>query len=333
VSFRAPRQYDTNTTVIFTFEGMDDTLAPQEINDFTPISPFGPLDLSQVKYQGQNPIAWDNAAKTVSYLINVDGGREYTIDQDSFDWPIMTNYLSFWDGLDPRLLTETLHCLTWTNFHNAKPEIVGPTNLYVYCNSSPSSGVFYVTNAVPASSVSWSVTSGSDKVQINSTSGTATPTDANHASTSLNDVTITATVTVPGGQSATLTKNITVRKPWAFGAPDIKRQSENANFPVNLQVKYAVWDQLCTVFPPGLIAGVTATETFPNGSPPNSTTGAGIIQPDGTAMDTIKIPLSDNGGNINYVQVITADCATVTNNITTDPDMNWANITQTGPCH
>lgn len=82
VTFRAPRQYDTNTTVIFTFEGMDTRCYGE-----------GVLDLSQVKYRGQRPIAWNNEAQTASYLITVDGGKEYTINQDSFEWPTtVTNY-------------------------------------------------------------------------------------------------------------------------------------------------------------------------------------------------------------------------------------------------
>ncbi len=336
LTFRAPRQYDANTTVISTFEGVSYAL-PEG----------GTLDLSQVQFRGQSPVS--NDTQSVSYLLTVNGGQEYTINEDDFTWPAFSvpgDYAYSSQDSDPCAFVQSfsragnyltdMHSLSWTDFHNALPQIIGPTNLYVYCNSSPSSGVFYVTNAVPATSVNWSATLGSDKVQISSPTENPTvisPTDANHASMGVNDVTIGATLTFQNSQTMTLSQTLTVRKPWAFGPPQKSFPSPNANYPVNLQVNYAVLDQLCTIFPPALIAGVTATETFPNGSPPSSTTGAGVIQPNGTAQDHIEVPLSDAGGNIQYVQVITADCASVTNNITTLGSDNDATIVQTGPCH
>ena len=110
VTFKAPRQYDTNTTVLFTFEGVDYA------------RPAGvALDLFQVKYQGQDPIAWSNQTKTVSYLVSVDGGRVYTISQDSFRWPsFVTN--SVWGGYGCSVYySDTLHHLSWTDFHNQLP--------------------------------------------------------------------------------------------------------------------------------------------------------------------------------------------------------------------
>ncbi|HUI08454.1 MAG TPA: hypothetical protein VL486_15745 [Verrucomicrobiae bacterium] len=107
LTFKAPRQYDPNTTVIFTFEGMD-YARPEGV----------PLDLSQVKYQGQSPITWSNEIKSVSYLITVDGGRAYTISQDSFQWPSFTTNSTWlssdWIGYGSTIL----HRLSWTNFHN-----------------------------------------------------------------------------------------------------------------------------------------------------------------------------------------------------------------------
>ena len=106
LTFKAPRQYDTNTTVIFTFEGMDYQ------------RPEGTaLDLSKVKFQGRAPIAWSNEIKSVSYLITVDGGREYTLNNDSFRWPSFETNNIVWNGCTTHY-REILHHLSWTNFHN-----------------------------------------------------------------------------------------------------------------------------------------------------------------------------------------------------------------------
>jgi hypothetical protein len=124
IRFRAPRQYDTNTTVIFTFEGVD-----YRRRDGVP------LDLSQISFRGQSPIAYSNEAQTVSYLITVDGGKEYTICEDDFTWPSDQQfYEEYWSDTYPcdgsfgsdsfgGNWTEDMHWLTWTNFHNANPSV------------------------------------------------------------------------------------------------------------------------------------------------------------------------------------------------------------------
>jgi hypothetical protein len=122
LKFRAPRQYDTNTTVVFTFEGANYN-RPNGV----------PLDLSQVKFHGQNPIAYSNAAQTVSYLLTVDGGKEYALAQDDFQWPAAQqpgHYSFASNSPDPCQLVKALsragdyvtdmHWLSWTNFHNHK---------------------------------------------------------------------------------------------------------------------------------------------------------------------------------------------------------------------
>lgn len=50
----------------------------------------------------------------------MDGGREYTVNQDSFGWSTNTySYVSSGPGA-PFLATTTAHWMMWTNFHNAK---------------------------------------------------------------------------------------------------------------------------------------------------------------------------------------------------------------------
>jgi hypothetical protein len=118
LTFRAPRQYGTNTTVIFTFEGMDNLYM---LEDTTP------LDLAQVKFRGQSPIAWSNEIRTVSYLLTVDGGREYTLSQDDFEWPPWTAPIIVTGGGDtPFVVIARSHSLSWTNFHNV---LVSPRSI------------------------------------------------------------------------------------------------------------------------------------------------------------------------------------------------------------
>jgi hypothetical protein len=122
LEFRVPRQYDTNTTVILTFEGVDYSRRPGT-----------PLDLNQIKFRGQEPLAYSNEVKTVSFLLTMDGGRKYTVSQDNFEWPadqITSQPNSYF--FDPRCQlrysdraswqsitsTKEMHSLSWTNFHN-----------------------------------------------------------------------------------------------------------------------------------------------------------------------------------------------------------------------
>ncbi|HTS18582.1 MAG TPA: hypothetical protein VMP11_13495 [Verrucomicrobiae bacterium] len=145
LTFRPPRSYGTNTvTVIFTFEGMDYRWGGGY---------SAPLDLSQVTYQGQSPYSYDNAAQTVSYKINVTGGQQYTINQDSFGWPggsaAYATSVSDW----PFVARDTYHYLTFTNFHNLFCQLAGPTNVcvsytYVNNNNSPPNTLIANTNQV-----------------------------------------------------------------------------------------------------------------------------------------------------------------------------------------
>ncbi len=123
IRFRAPRQYGTNTTVIFTFEGVD-----YRRRDGVP------LDLSQIQFRGQSPVAYSNETQTVSYLLTVDGGKEYTIIEGDFKWPAdqqLHHVTQSWDEWDPCYSTgsfagdwtEDMHWLMWTNFHDRKVEL------------------------------------------------------------------------------------------------------------------------------------------------------------------------------------------------------------------
>jgi hypothetical protein len=125
LKFRAPRHYDTNTTVILTFEGVD------YAGNGTP------LDLSQVKFRGQDPIDYSNETQTVSYRLTVDGGKQYPLVQDDFKWPefhepghasdsyfdpVPCPYIkSIWHA--GTWLTDQ-HWLQWTNFHNLAIEFL-----------------------------------------------------------------------------------------------------------------------------------------------------------------------------------------------------------------
>jgi len=125
LKFRAPRHYDTNTTVILTFEGVS-------YAGSTGLYP----DLAQVKFRGQDPFTYSNEVGSVSYLVTVDGGREYAIGPDDFQWPASSQPGSYAEAFtDPNacpLLNShwragnyitDYHWLSWGNSHNAKPEI------------------------------------------------------------------------------------------------------------------------------------------------------------------------------------------------------------------
>jgi len=113
--------------VVFTFEGMQYG-RPEGATQ----------DLSQIQFifngKTNTPVAVSNEIQSVSYLISVDGAKEYTLTTNSFLWPtISTNWVDVYvDPYDPfddytAWCTNTYHTLTWTNFHNGKvgtPECV-----------------------------------------------------------------------------------------------------------------------------------------------------------------------------------------------------------------
>jgi hypothetical protein len=131
MTLRAPRQYGTNTTVLFTFDGVEST-GPRDSQTGELIEP---LDLSQVKFWGQPPVAWSNETQTVTYLVSVDGGREYTINQDSFEWPHLTSLRQLSGPYGPVLSTEDVHWLQVTNFHNQVEPMEVMEGSYGFLNS------------------------------------------------------------------------------------------------------------------------------------------------------------------------------------------------------
>jgi hypothetical protein len=145
LTFCAPAQYVSNTTVLLTFEGVTYTV------------PAGMTqDLSQVQYLGQSPVS--NDASTVSYLVTVNNSQSYTINQDSFQWPCFTaNSIQPYYGC-PLVYSDTLHNLSWTNFHNLFVRITGPTNVcvsytYVNNNNSPANTLIANTNQIVLTAV------------------------------------------------------------------------------------------------------------------------------------------------------------------------------------
>ena len=128
--FTAPIYYDANTAVIFSFEGVDYARAPGV-----------PLDLTRVKYEGNDPVVTNNVTGQVGYLITVNGGDFYTIDASSFDWPpgySVTSATNNCNNCPPYQGTASIYTITdadWLSFggfHNSEIEvrIVGPKELW-----------------------------------------------------------------------------------------------------------------------------------------------------------------------------------------------------------
>jgi hypothetical protein len=111
VSFLASPQYDTNTPVLFTFQGMNYMRATG-----------APLDLSQVSWRGLSPATWSNDAQTVSYVVSLTRNQQYTLNQDSFDWPYSSYGTILSDGGGvPFSATFKAHWMQWTNFYGKYP--------------------------------------------------------------------------------------------------------------------------------------------------------------------------------------------------------------------
>jgi hypothetical protein len=244
--FCAPRQYGTNTTVIFTFEGVD-YRRQQGM----------PLDLSQVKFRGQEPIAYSNETQTVSYLLAVDGGCEYTICQDDFTWPADQqpgHYANSWvnPSAGPCYFyvadsfagswAEDMHFLSWTDFHNALPQIIGPTNLVSTVNAAGSNVTLTASNYPAGGTYDWSTTSGNislvgpttgQAVVVSPKPGLFTPTGAVEV--------VTLTYTSSSGDVITSTFNIVVQHPTSVRM--ISSDAELQGNRVSLGVRYQILDQ------------------------------------------------------------------------------------------
>jgi hypothetical protein len=117
LTYRAPMHYPTNQTVVFTFEGMEYG-RPAGVTQ----------DLSQVQFifngKTNDPVAVSNEVQSVSYLINIGGGKEYTLTTNSFLWPTCTtNWMEVGEDYTA-WHTNTYHTLSWTNFHNETVKIL-----------------------------------------------------------------------------------------------------------------------------------------------------------------------------------------------------------------
>jgi len=164
LQFVAPRHYGTNQHVVLTFEGTDYRRCEGK-----------PLDLSKVKFRGQDPVAYSNEVGSVSYEFTVHGGREYTIGADNFEWPSDyegNHYAEAHANTQPCVVfkasslvgtwTEEMHWLSWTNFHNLSVRIVKTDpDISILCPGCTMQ--FYAETDPPGRAVVWSIKPGSDE--------------------------------------------------------------------------------------------------------------------------------------------------------------------------
>jgi hypothetical protein len=110
IRFKAPKYYDPETAVVFTFEGLDYSRGPTE-----------PKDLTQITYLGEPPV--ETNENSAGYLITVDGGAEYEITKDSFTWPPYTTNIvsdSEYGHFDTYI---SANWLTFSGFHNTEVKV------------------------------------------------------------------------------------------------------------------------------------------------------------------------------------------------------------------
>lgn len=232
MKFRAPRQDDTNTTVILTFEGME-----YGWPDGTP------LDLSQIKFHGQTPVAYSNETGSVSYLLTVDGGKEYTLNQDDFQWPAASvpgHYASSFINDDPCLFVKSfsrvgnyvtdMHWLQWTDFQIHKPvrikwngaDITDTSTNSIVVGQKVSLQAVLDPSGIAASNFTWSVGGSAISNYVvagDSSSAQVLPlTQTNNATVNFYWVSsgqqnISCTVILTNGQTATSKADFSVQRP------------------------------------------------------------------------------------------------------------------------
>ena len=299
ITFIAPRQYGTNTTVIFTFEGMQYQ------------TPAGASqDLSQVQFRGQSPIAYSNEAQTVSYLLTVTGGQQYTINQDSFTWPsFTTNYIQQFPYATD-FYCDTLHNLSWTNFHNALPQIIGPSNLVSTVDAAGLSVTLTAQGYLSTSTYQWSTTSQNVQFVGPTTGQSVTVAPIQGRWTPAGAVEVVTLIATFDNEIITNTFNIIVQHPTYVVAMPTQPVEQLGN--VQMNITYQILDQnsntlRCTV-PVGYtmvrIANLLASEQLAwqcgtscaqVGSYPNGEAHDMPVHDDGTFRDQQNAPTYSSG--------------------------------------
>jgi hypothetical protein len=199
------------------------------------------IDLSQVTLWGQQPVAWSNEASTVSYLVQMTGGQEYTLDQDSFTWPHgEPSPVATTEG-STIVAYPTVHELNFSGFHNAKLEIVGPDKLVSTTDAAGLPVILTASNYPSGGTFQWSTTSTNLQLQGSTTGSSVVvaPIQGNFTPKGGNEI-VTLIYTYSGG-SITNTFKIVVQKPTSLGMQlgDNVLQGNT----VSLKVRYQILDQ------------------------------------------------------------------------------------------
>ena len=297
LTFRAPVQYDTNTTVILTFEGVNYT-RPDGVT----------LDLSQVQYLGQSPVS--NDASSVSYLLTVNGGQTYTISQDSFQWPSFTTNYAELSSFDLFIHSETFHSLSWTNFHNAYPQIIGPSNLVSTVDAAGLSATLTAQGYLSTSTYQWSTTSQNVQFVGPTTGQSVTVAPIQGRWTPAGAVEVVTLIATFDNEIITNTFNIIVQHPTYLVAMPTEPVTQAGN--VQMNITYQILDQnsntlRCTV-PVGYtvvrIANLLASEQLAwqcgtscgqVGPYPNGARHDMPVRDDGTFVDLQNAPTHSSG--------------------------------------
>jgi hypothetical protein len=103
LTFRAPTKYGSNTTVVLTFENLS-------------YDAYGMgMDWRQIKLKWNGTT--HDPVEPGGYLVTVDGGKKYTVDESTFEWPTITTNIVY----DTHIQTVIIHRLSFSGFHNRKP--------------------------------------------------------------------------------------------------------------------------------------------------------------------------------------------------------------------
>jgi len=230
LTFQMPAQTDTNTTFQITFQGVDYMRASST-----------PRDLSQITYRGQAPATYSNNAQTVGYLVSLNGGAQYTLNQDSFTWPISaySTILTYSDSYVtvPFAATANAHWLQWTNFViqklNVQLSAGNPTNVcvsYTYANPNNSDVLIANTNQVVLTAAGSPDDGTGVYTWSHSRGGTFSP-NATHAATNTTYSAPELASATPAGSRDTVTVTYTYH-----GASASTNATLNISRPKTLQV-------------------------------------------------------------------------------------------------
>jgi hypothetical protein len=279
------------------------------------------FDPSQVKLWGQQGFLFDEATGGFGFLIKIRTNTRYTLHTSDFTYPASEgNFLYHQPNPQSRLYNHfSGHMLYFYKFANVSVKIDGTNEVLYLCKQQQQTNIMLTAKVVtsgrvpyPTGTFTWSVTQGSDKVQLDTTSNDRivkiTPTAP---SVQAKDVEVVATFHIANTNLAFAT-SLTVLTPWGIHRLSQAPGDLGSGVGFTNSCVYQVLNQLPDHGPLRL-RGLNVHEDFPTPAPAPCTMTTGDFSTDvnGRVPDFFRVALlCYEQLNFTMIQRLTVDCVT-----------------------